>query len=235
MTDRFGVVLLSAGSGSRMKSDIPKQYIEIEGKPVLYYSLKQFELNSNIERIVIVVSGNDINMVKESIVDKYSFTKVVDVVVGGKERYNSVYNGLQALGDVDYVMIHDGARPCISEKVINRLACNVKEYKACIPVVASKDTVRIADEEGFVKMTPDRKCVYNVQTPQTFEMKGIVDAFDKYMSSGEYESVNITDDAMVWEIGSDIPIKLVESEYCNIKITTPEDLEFVKRIIKTDN
>lgn len=224
----FGVVLLSCGKGKRMNTDIPKQYIDIAGRPVLYYSLKQFEENSLVKDIILVVSPEDIDMVRDNIVNKYGITKVRRIVAGGAERFNSVYNGLTAMDSNDYVMIHDGARPCISRELIERLQEAVIEAKACVPAVSSKDTIKIADEYGYVRSTPKRSDVWNVQTPQTFEYEGIRSAFDKYMKS---QDVIVTDDSMVWEIYNNKPVKIVIGDYTNIKITTPDDLYMAEHYI----
>ena len=153
MRDNFGVVLLCAGKGTRMESDTPKQYLNLKGYPVLYYSLKEFEDNPNVDDIVLVVSEDYKEYVYENIVKKYGFKKVSDIVTGGKERYESVYNGLLKLcektgnpGDstaIEYVLIHDGARPFVTQEMLDRLMSNVKLYGACIPAVPSKDTVCI--------------------------------------------------------------------------------------------
>ncbi len=228
----FAAIVLAAGSGSRMNSRIPKQYIKLLGKPVLYYSLKCFEDCPFVKEIIIVASEADISMVKTDIVDKYGISKVKNVTAGGKERYNSVFNGLAAVtDDVDYVMIHDGARACIDGELLDRIKDSVIRHKACVPAVPSKDTVKISDEEGFVKMTPDRSTVWNIQTPQTFELAAIRHAFEKYMADAA-NGVNITDDAMVWELYDERPVKIVMGDYRNIKLTTQEDIVPIENILK---
>lgn len=223
MGDKYSAILLSAGAGNRMNSDIPKQYMDLKGKMILRYSLETFEHDERISEIVIVANEAWIDTVKENIVKQYGYTKVTDVVIGGKERYESVYKGLCALKDADYVMIHDGARPFVDHEMIARLTDAVRTHKACIPAVKSKDTIRLSDDEGFVTMTPDRNNVWNIQTPQTFEYVKLKSAFDDYMSNtAEYGPV--TDDAMVWELVTGDSVKIVEGSYNNIKITTPEDI-----------
>lgn len=238
----FGVILLSAGSGSRMNSSIPKQYMKIMGKPVLYYSLRCFEDCPFVKEIVIVASEGDIGMVKKDIVDAYGITKVKKITPGGKERYNSVHNGLKVLDKTDYVMIHDGARPCIDSGILERLKDSVIRDKACTPAVLSKDTIIISDEDGYIKATPDRSSVWNVQTPQTFEYEGIRDAFRKYMKAtaanknndtnlNNAANINITDDAMIWELYDKRPVRIVKGDYGNIKLTTPEDVISIENIL----
>lgn len=229
MSMSFGVIVLAAGKGSRMNSDIPKQYINIGGYPVLYYSLKVFQEYGAVERIVITTSVEDIDMVRYDIVGKYGFSKVSDVIQGGKERYDSVYNALQVMDGVDYVMIHDGARPCVNAQMLDRLCESVMTDKASVPAVPSKDTVRLADDNGYVTMTPDRKYVWNIQTPQVFEMQGICSAYNRFYQ--ERPDCNITDDAMIWEMYDSRKLRLVMGDYMNIKITTPEDIGVAERII----
>lgn len=228
----YSVILLAAGSGSRMNSDIPKQYMKLGDRMVINYSLDMFEEDEDISEIVIVAAHTDIGMVKDKIVNRYGYSKVSDVVAGGKERYESVYNGMCALKDADYVMIHDGARPFVSHDVIGRLKECVVESKACIPAVMSKDTIRISDDDGFVIMTPKRANVWNVQTPQVFEYRGLKQAFDEYMSHlSEYPAV--TDDAMIWELVAKKPVRIVGGDYNNIKITTPEDMAVAHRVLES--
>ncbi|MCR5607468.1 MAG: 2-C-methyl-D-erythritol 4-phosphate cytidylyltransferase [Lachnospiraceae bacterium] len=212
-------IILASGTGKRMNSDKPKQYIDIQGKPLLYYTIKQFD-NELIEGIVLVVGENDIEYCKSEIVEKYGLNKVKCIVAGGKERYNSVYNGLKYI-DADYVMIHDGARPFISAVTIDKVYKELQNNDACIVGVKAKDTVKIADDEGMVSSTPDRSYVWQVQTPQAFKTEKIKIAYEKAFSQ---DMKGITDDAMVWEKCINEPVKLVEGEYTNIKITTPEDL-----------
>lgn len=228
----YAVILLSAGSGSRMKSDIPKQYMKLGDRMVINYSLDTFEEDDDISEIVIVAAKSDIDMVKDEILGKYGYSKVTHVVAGGNERYESVYNGMRALDCPDYVMIHDGARPFISHEVIDRLKGVVLENKACIPAVVSKDTVRISDDEGFAVMTPKRANVWSIQTPQTFEYESFQRAFDTYMSNvSAYPAV--TDDAMIWELVTKQPLKIVEGDYTNIKITTPEDMALAQGLLES--
>lgn len=229
MSMSFGVIVLAAGKGSRMNSDIPKQYINIGGYPVLYYSLKVFQEYGAVDRIVITTSVENIDMVRYDIVGKYGFSKVSDVIQGGKERYDSVYNALQVMDGVDYVMIHDGARPCVNAQMLDRLCESVMTDKASVPAVPSKDTVRLADDNGYVTMTPDRKYVWNIQTPQVFEMQGICSAYNRFYQ--ERPDCNITDDAMIWEMYDSRKLRLVMGDYMNIKITTPEDIGVAERII----
>lgn len=227
-------IVLAAGSGSRMQSDVKKQYMEIGGKPLIYYSLKAFE-ESVIDDIVLVVSRGDVEFVKRDIVEKYGFDKVTAIVEGGLARYHSVRLGLQAAaGDCDYAFIHDGARPFVDTDIILRALQAVKEYKACVVGMPAKDTIKIADEKGFAATTPDRNLMWTVQTPQVFSYNMILDLYKRLdREEGELmaKGINITDDAMVVEYYTDTRVKLVEGSYDNIKITTPEDIAVAEAIL----
>lgn len=214
-------IVLAAGQGKRMNSAIQKQFLEVKGYPVLYYSLKCFQESSIIENIILVTGKDAIEYCKEEIVNKYNFTKVSAVIEGGKERYDSVYAGLVACQKCDYVFIHDGARPFISEEILERGLKGVQKTGACVIGMPSKDTVKIADIDGYIKETPDRKLVWNIQTPQIFSYDLIKEAHD---SIRKKDMSTITDDAMVVEQETGRKIILAEGSYKNIKITTPEDL-----------
>ena len=214
-------IVLAAGQGKRMNSSIQKQFLEIKGYPVLYYSLKCFQDSPLIGEVVLVTSENAVSYCRSEIVKKYGFSKVTGIIAGGKERYDSVYAGLLACGECEYVFIHDGARPFISEEILERGLTGVQETGACVIGMPSKDTVKIADEDGFVKETPDRKNVWTIQTPQIFSYRLIRDAHE---SIRKKDMSAITDDAMVVEQETGVRVRLAEGSYQNIKITTPEDL-----------
>ena len=222
---KFTAIVLSGGTGKRMKCDIPKQYMMLKDKPVLAHSLLAFE-QSPVDDIVIVCGAGDEEYIKKTFVEKYGLSKVSAVCEGGAERYNSVYNGLKACKDTDYVLIHDGARPYVSDEIIKRNIEEVQKYKAVVTSVKATDTVKIADDNGFVISTPERKSVYFMQTPQTFEYKLALDSYSKLIEELEKEvKVQVTDDAQVVEMYSEIKVKLIEGDYSNIKITVPKDLQ----------
>ncbi len=228
-------VILAAGSGSRMKTDVKKQYMEIGGKPLVYYSIKAFE-ESAVDDIVLVVSRGDVDYVKKEIVEKYKFDKVTAVVEGGLARYHSVRLGLMAAApDCDYAFIHDGARPFVNREIIMRAMSAVREFKACVVGMPAKDTIKIADEKGFAASTPDRNLMWVVQTPQVFSYQMILDLYkrlDREEGDLMAKGINITDDAMVVEYYTDTKVKLVEGSYDNIKITTPEDVAVAEAILQ---
>ena len=227
-------VVLAAGSGSRMKSDVKKQYLDIGGKPLIYYSLKAFE-ESPVDDIVLVVSRGDIDFVRSEIVEKFGFDKVKAIVEGGLYRYHSVRLGLMAADDdYDYAFIHDGARPFLTKEIILRALDGARDYGACVVGMPVKDTIKICDEDGFAVSTPNRDRTWMIQTPQTFSFKLIKELYMRLDREEEEliaKGVNITDDAMVVEYFTDRKVKLVEGSYNNIKITTPEDIPAAEAIL----
>lgn len=214
-------IMLAGGKGKRMGGKVSKQFLLLDGKPVLYYSLKAFE--PYVDEIILVAAAGEEEFCRKEIVDKYNIEKVSAVVTGGAERYLSVYEGLKAVGcnDEKYVLIHDGARPFISGETIERIIKEVEEKKACIAAVPSKDTIKIGNSADIVELTPDRRNVWVVQTPQAFEYISIVKAYEKAIASGRED---ITDDSMVMESFGDCDVHFVMGQYDNIKLTTPEDM-----------
>lgn len=233
--DNCTAIVLSAGQGKRMKTAVQKQYIELEGKPVIYYTLKAFQDSGIIGDIVLVVGKGQEKFAREEIADKYHFTKVSAIVAGGAQRYDSVWQGLKAVQRLNapsqssYVFIHDGARMFVDEGIIRRGYETVRRYRACVTGMPSKDTVKIVDDDGFAVQTPKRKYVWAVQTPQIFETSLITEAYFRLMQE---QDIDVTDDAMVVEQMLHLPVRLFEGSYENIKITTPEDLEIAKEFLK---
>ena len=184
-------------------------------------------MQPEIQDIILVTSEESLEFCRREIVDAFGFSKVKKIVPGGKERYDSVYQGLAACENCDYVFIHDGARPFITEEILARASQAVKKYKACAVGMPSKDTVKIADEEQMIAQTPKRNLVWNIQTPQVFAYSLIREAYEKARTDN---MENITDDAMVAELYGNVKIPLIEGSYENIKITTPEDLFIAEKI-----
>ena len=221
-------IVLAAGKGSRMKSDTPKQFMELNNKPIIYFSLKAFE-ESVVDDIVIVTMPSMEEYIKKEIVEKYSFDKVSAVVSGSVARYLSVYNGLIVTKDTDYVLIHDSARPFVSVEMINSIVGLVKDKQAVIPAVPVKDTIKQIDENGYVSNTPDRNMLVAVQTPQAFSYSKLMEGYDAIDKTRVDDT--ITDDSCVWERFVGEPVYVANGEETNIKITTPEDLEVGKTFI----
>lgn len=228
-------IVLSGGRGSRMGSDIPKQYMKVCGYPIIYYSLKVFQ-DSFVDEIVLVCGSGDEEYCRREIVEAYDFNKVTRIVAGGSQRYHSVANGLRAIDECDIVFIHDGARPFISEEILERAYTETVVHKATVVAVPSKDTVKIADDNGYSNNTPNRERVWIVQTPQTFDFDEISDAYEKCISSENEllkNGISITDDAMVMEYFGQSKVKFVSGSYKNIKITTPEDMLIAKAYLES--
>ena len=227
-------IVLAGGKGSRMQSDVPKQYMELLGKPLLYYALKAFE-ESDVERVVLVTAEGDEEYCRNELVENFGFTKVTAIVAGGEERYASVWNGLQCLKEntkgkePDYVLIHDGARPLVTAELINRMIAETEQYGACVAGMPVKDTIQMTDERGTITLTPKRDSLWTAQTPQSFEFTMAYDAYEQLM--GEQE-INVTDDAMVVGLYHDIPIQMVRGSYTNMKVTTPEDMVLAEAFLK---
>lgn len=222
-------IVLAAGQGKRMGTKVHKQYLLLDGKPVLYYSLKAFEDSALIDEIYLVAGAGEEAYCKEEIVGRFHLRKVSKIIQGGAERYHSVWNGLQELVQEGYVFIHDGARPFVDNEIIQRAMHQVEKHKACVAGMPVKDTIKIADENQMVQNTPDRDRVWMVQTPQVFENHIAKGAYSMLMRE---DYINVTDDAMVVEQMLGFPIHLFYGSYENIKITTPEDLEMAEVFLK---
>lgn len=223
----FVGVIVAAGSGRRMDSTQQKQYIEVQGKPLLYYSLRAFQ-ESSIDEIVLVTKAEEIEYCKKEIVEKYSMTKVTQVVAGGTERYESVYEGLKVVNPDSYVLIHDGARPMVSVELIERMMKAVLKYKACIAAVPVKDTIKRISMDGRVLETLTRNALQSIQTPQAFPAKNLQEAYGYMFSTlqvlNNRSELSITDDSMIMETYGKRTVHTVMGDYTNIKVTTPEDL-----------
>lgn len=227
-------ILLAAGGGRRMGGSVKKQYLLLAGKPIISYSLQVFQ-ESFIDEIILAAAPGDVDYCRQEIVEKYGFTKVRHIVEGGKERYHSVANCLRQLEDCDYVFIHDGARPLVSEEILQRAYQEVLACDACVVGMPVKDTIKIANEKGYIAATPDRSRLWMVQTPQVFRCELIRAAYGELLLKEEeilQKETAVTDDAMVVEMLLNHPVKLVEGSYENIKVTTPEDLKIAETFIE---
>lgn len=223
----ISAIILAGGKGKRMNSKVSKQFIEIKDKPVIYYTIKKFNENKNIDNIVVVLPKDEVDYFKENVLEKYML-KVDKIVIGGAERQDSVYNGLKSLeqDSVDIVLIHDGARPFISDRIIEEGINYAAVYGASAPGVMPKDTIKIKSEEGFSINTPKRETLMAIQTPQVFKFNEILKCHEKIKE----DKILVTDDTMVVEQYG-YNVYLYEGEYTNIKITTPEDLILGEKLI----
>lgn len=230
MAGKITAVVLSAGTGQRMHSKVPKQYLDLCGRPVIAWTLDAFQKYEDIRDIILVAGRGDLAYCAEEIVRRYGFTKVSAIVPGGAERGESVLCGLHAAGtDTDYVLIHDGARPLTDQTLIQRVIAGVRKYGAAIPGIAETDTVKMTDEKGFVTSTPPRSTLRRVQTPQAFSYRLILSAYEKALNDG----VHVTDDSMAAEYAEEgVRIRVVEGSPVNIKITGKDDLALAEAFLK---
>jgi 2-C-methyl-D-erythritol 4-phosphate cytidylyltransferase len=229
-------IVLAAGQGKRMGGRVQKQYLELEGKPIVYYALEAFRCSPLIDSIILVTGPDQMGWCREELVHKYDLSKVETITMGGSERYTSVWNGLQVIEEdmsqaarEGIVFIHDGVRPFVDEGILCRTLEAALEYGACVAAMPVKETIKLADEDGFVESTPRRNLVWGIQTPQVFDFRLVYGAYEAAMESGR---TDMTDDAMIVESFTDVKVKLVEGSYENIKITTPEDLEIAGAFLR---
>lgn len=221
----ISAIILAGGKGKRMGAKISKQYIELKGKPILYYTIKRFSDYKDINRIILVLPKDEIEYCKKEVLDKYSL-KVDLIVEGGKERQDSVFNALDKLIDDEIVLIHDGARPFVSESIIEQGIKYANLYGAAAPGVMPKDTIKIKDQNCFSISTPDRNTLVAIQTPQVFKLDIIKECHRRIKE----EKRVVTDDTMVVEAYNN-KVYLYEGDYTNIKVTTPEDLILAEKLI----
>ncbi len=219
-------VIVAAGKGTRMKTKVNKQFLNLKDKPILYYTLKTFCDNECIDDIVVVLAKDEIEYCKKNIILKYGLNKIKVVVEGGNTRQESVINGLEAIADCDIVLIHDGARPFVDKSIIEDGIKYAELYGACACGVKPKDTIKIKSDNGFSVQTPDRDTLFCVQTPQCFRYNIILECHKK----ANLEKVEATDDTMIVE-KYNYKVYLYEGSYINIKITTPEDLVIGEKIL----
>ena len=212
-------IVLAGGSGLRMGGSLPKQYLPLGEHTVLYEALSSFEESSLIDRIVVVAGKDTLEDCKKAAQRENS--KICSFVVGGKERYDSVYAGLLACEGAEVVLIHDGARPFCDGEIIQRCVEAAYAFGACAAGMPSKDTVKLTDLQGVVEDTPERSRVWIVQTPQAFRYDLIRVAHEKLR---EGAMAGVTDDAMMVERMGGVSVHMVEGSYSNIKLTTPEDM-----------
>lgn len=229
--NKVTAIVLAAGQGKRMNSAVAKQFLMLSDKPVIYYSLKAFE-ESLVDEIILVTGDGQVDYCLNEIVGKYHLSKVVKVVEGGKERYDSVFQALINADKTDYVLIHDGARPFISSKLINGIIESVKEWKACILGMPVKETIKVVDDQGYITSTPNRNTLWAAQTPQAFDYASILKAYESFYGVKDRTSIAVTDDAMVYETFLKQPVRMIPGDYNNIKITTPEDLILAEELLR---
>jgi 2-C-methyl-D-erythritol 4-phosphate cytidylyltransferase len=224
---RAAAIIVAGGSGKRMPGDLSKQYLLLDNIPILAHTLKKFDSVVSLGGIILAVPSDDVDYVRNSIVDRYHITKVDNIIAGGKERQDSVKNGLHlASDDNDIVIIHDGVRPFVSQNLIDSVIEKAMETGAAVTGIPVKDTVKKVDK-GTIITTLKREDLWLAQTPQAFRTDIIKKAYEKAYEDGFYG----TDDAAVVE-RMGIPVEMIQGSCDNIKITVPEDLvlgEFLLR------
>lgn len=218
-------IVLAAGSGRRMNLGYNKQYLKLRDKEVLAYTLEAFQDNKSIDSIIVVSHKDEIDLLRKTIIGKYNFTKVSNIIVGGETRQESVYNGLKACKNCNIAVIHDGARPFVKGEYIDECVELAKKEKSAVLAVKVKDTIKMG-EEGIFTSTLDRGKLYSVQTPQVFKYELILKAYENAKKNG----LCGTDDASLVELLGE-KVNIVLGDYFNIKITTIEDKYIGEAII----
>lgn len=217
---KVSAIIPAAGQGKRMGREKNKQFLLLGQKPVLAHTLTVFQESPLIEEIVVVAAPGEVDYCRLEVVEKYNFSKVTKIITGGKERQNSVYNGLLALSHQPHlVVIHDGARPFLSREILEQSIEVSLKTGGAVVAVPVKDTIKVVNQEKMVESTPDRSILWAVQTPQTFNYSLLLQAYEEAAKEGFLG----TDDAsLVERMGAKVTV--VPGSYENFKITTPEDL-----------
>ena len=220
-------VIVAAGKGKRMGTEISKQFLPLRGKEILAHTVEKFEHAENI-RDIVLVTGQDSLQDVQDMAQEYGWQKIISVVAGGKERQDSVWNGLLAISeDTEIVLIHDGVRPFVTEDILNLSIETAVEMGGCVAGVPAKDTIKVCNSENISVDTPDRSTLWQIQTPQTFQKERIVKAYKQAKDAGFIG----TDDASLAE-NSGYSVKVIMGSYRNIKITTQEDLLIGEAFLK---
>ena len=230
-------VIFAGGVGSRMKTKdgTPKQFLEIEGVPILIHTLRIFENASVIDTIVIAMKDGYLERTEE-LLKKYNITKVSRLVVGGETGQESIYHGLLAAKEVsqsddDIVLIHDGVRPFIDEELIKKNIKSVKEHGSAVSCVPTTETFLITDGECHVTEIPLRSNSLVAKAPQSFYLKDILSAHEKTLAEGIHDSIDSC--TLIYRYKKDLAV--VMTDYDNIKITTPKDLYLAESLFKKRN
>ena len=230
MNSRVCVLIPAAGKGSRMAHSVKKPYLKLARKPILAHTIQRFEENSAVDAIFVIVDHADFGECHATVLHPYPFTKVRELVEGGETRQMSVYNAVRALpADVDFVIVHDGVRPFVTDEIIFACLTAADECGAAVAAVPVKDTIKVASEDNFIVETPVRDQLWAVQTPQVFRKSLLEEAHQ----AARARQLTATDDAsLVEQFG--FPVKLVRGSYANLKITTPIDLRVAELLISED-
>ncbi|MED4018056.1 MULTISPECIES: 2-C-methyl-D-erythritol 4-phosphate cytidylyltransferase [Sutcliffiella] len=223
---QYQVIIPAAGQGKRMNAGKNKQFIELQALPVMIHTLNIFEMDERCDEIILVINPNEKQLV-ESLLTQHKITKARKLVTGGAERQHSVYNGLQSLKDAEIVLVHDGARPFITHNIIHRLVDVAAEKGASVAAVRVKDTIKRVSDDGVVLETMERSSLWAIQTPQAFRVSVLEKAHEVAKEKG---FIGTDEASLVEEIG--IPVHIVEGDYQNIKLTTPDDILYAEAILE---
>ena len=221
-------IVPAAGSGKRMQGNLSKQYLPVDGKMILLHTLCVFELSPDIDEIILVAPEEDVLMVRQMIIESREISKVRHVMAGGKQRQDSVRNGLAVVEDhADIVLIHDAVRPFISENLIRQTVREAEKHGAVTVGMPVKDTIKRVDPGGWIVETMNRQLLWMTQTPQAFRRSVIQEA---YLRADQDQFYGTDDASLVERMG--LRVKMIAASYANIKITTREDLLIAEFLIK---
>jgi len=221
-------VIPAAGSGIRMDSRKAKQFLNLGGKPLLAITLGHFQECRLVDRIIVVVSRQDVDYCLQEVVDTYALSKVFTVISGGKRRQDSVRNGIEAVAhDCRWVLIHDGVRPFVTTDLIQKVITTAHRFRAVTTGLPITESVKQVDGQGWILRSIDRRDLWLIQTPQIFRREDIHLAHQEALKQGWKEA---TDDAFLIE-KMGIPVKIIEGKESNIKVTTPHDLQLARFLI----
>jgi 2-C-methyl-D-erythritol 4-phosphate cytidylyltransferase len=228
LMSKVTVLIPAAGMGRRMGKVVAKQFLPLGDKPMLAHTLLAFQRASEIDEIIPILSKEDMESCLRDVIEQYHITKVKTLVVGGKERQDSVMNGLQKLEkDASVVLVHDGVRPFVTHDMIKESVELAKKGECVAVGVPLKDTVKEVDDKHLVRHTLERSRLWAIQTPQAFPVKILKRAYEESYKHKAYG----TDDAMLVERAGS-KVRVIMGSYENIKITTPEDLILAEEILK---
>ena len=222
-------IIVAAGKGKRIRSKLPKQFLSVGGKPILAYTIEKFDKSRLIDEIIVVIPRGYLNCCSNKIIDKFGFSKVKKIIIGGKERRDSVFKGLKIIdSNTDIVLIHDGVRPLVKTKKINEIVKFCQKHGPVILGLPIKETIKRV-ESGKAITTLDRNKIWAVQTPQAFPYKVIMHA---YKEADKDKFVGTDDSQLVERMG--IEVRVIEGDEDNIKITTAKDLKIAEHLLRKE-
>lgn len=222
-SEKITAIILAAGNSTRYGKGKNKNFERINDKSVIQYSIEAFSKNEYIDDIIIAIKEIELTQIK-SIIDRIYSSKPIKIIIGGESRKQSVQNCIKA-SNSDIVIIQDGARPAIKQKYIRECIESMEDFKGVTIGVMAKDTIKVTDNNEIVNYTTIRKNTWQIQTPQCFDRKILAELYEKYKNE------DITDDCTLLE-KENYKIKIINGDYSNIKITTPEDMKIIKEIMK---